>query len=303
VTTSESTADSIRRLTDRIDKGLNLLCEARYAGDDPVSRAARYAMQSGGKRTRPLLCLLTTEAVGGSVEDGLPAALAVEMIHTYSLVHDDLPCMDDDDLRRGRATTHKVHGEATALLAGDALLTDAFSLLSESGSAFGLGDNDVPDARRLAQVRELATAAGGLGMVLGQALDLHWTARGGYGKADLEKIHREKTGRLLAASSVLGAIAGNATKPQIEACRTFGSALGLAFQILDDLLDDTPATGKSQGKDRAAGKLTYLSLMTPAAARSEAALRTREAVDALRTAGLDAGALAEFAQALLSRKF
>lgn len=300
MTTAASTTDS-RSHASSVERALLAICKARYSGNDPVAKATHYALESTGKRVRPLLCLLAAEATGGKLEDALPAALAVEMVHTYSLVHDDLPCMDDDDLRRGRPTTHKVHGEAIALLAGDALLTDAFALVAGDGMAFGLARSGLADGKRLAQVAELAAAAGGGGMVLGQALDMSWTARGGYSKNDLERIHLEKTGRLLAAAAVLGGLAGCAAPAQLEALRTFGSNLGLAFQILDDLLDDHPTTGKSQGKDKATGKLTYLSLMSAAEARSEADRRTRAAIGALAGVGLAPGPLAEFADSLLNR--
>jgi geranylgeranyl pyrophosphate synthase len=284
-----------------VERALQSVCKTRYGGDDPVSKATAYALESNGKRVRPLLCILAAEATGGRTADALPGAVAVEMVHTYSLVHDDLPCMDDDDLRRGRPTTHKVHGEATALLAGDALLTDAFALLADDGTAFGLERSSLPESRRLAQVRELALAAGGSGMVLGQALDMHWTARGGYHRSDLERVHSQKTGRLLAAAAALGGLAGSATPAQIDALRAFGTGLGLAFQILDDLLDEAPSTGKSRGKDRAAGKLTYLSLMSVAEARAEAYRLTRDAVGALAVLGPAAKPLIALADALLNR--
>ncbi len=266
--------------------------KSRYAGTSAVDDAVRYVMEAGGKRVRPMLCLLSAEAVGGDPAKALDAALAVELVHTYSLVHDDLPCMDNDDLRRGKPTAHKVFGDANALLAGDALLTDAFAVLSA----------DADPVRGLALVRELSLAAGGGGMVLGQSLDLHWTARHGAGQAQLDEIHLKKTGYLLGASTAMGAVAGGASPDLAARFREFGRLTGLAFQILDDLLDDSSGTGKSTGKDQAAGKLTYLSLMSREEARRAADRHTAAAVKEISVSGVKADALVGYAQALLTRR-
>jgi geranylgeranyl diphosphate synthase type II len=220
----------------------------------------RYSLEAGGKRVRPVLCLLAAESVGGRAEEALPCAVAVEFIHTYSLIHDDLPAMDDDDLRRGRPTSHKVFGEGIAILAGDGLLTEAFRILAREG--------ELEAARRVDAVACLAEAAGWLGMAGGQALDLageSLTASGaGYGLAHLQLIHRLKTGALLRASLELGAIAAGAAPGQRSALRGAGEALGLAFQIQDDILDATSTSeqmGKRVGKDEGRGKITYPSLL------------------------------------------
>lgn len=271
---------------------LTTFAATRYADADALCEALRYVLLGGGKRVRPVLCLLASEAAGGTRAEALPGALALEMIHTYSLVHDDLPCMDDDDLRRGRPTAHKVYGDAIALLAGDALLTDAFAVIAESR---------LNDTAIACMTRELAQAAGGAGMVLGQARDLHWTARQGATRGALDDIHLRKTGYLLGASAALGAAAAGASLETIGAFRDFGRGVGLAFQILDDLLDDSATTGKSQGKDQKAGKLTYLTQMPRAEAEREAQRVTAAAVDRLRGTGLPVGPLCAFGDELLRR--
>jgi geranylgeranyl pyrophosphate synthase len=277
----------------RFDEAFAAEVARRYAGDGALETACRYALEGGGKRVRPLVCLLAAQAFGGSVEGALPAAIALEMAHTYSLVHDDLPCMDDDDLRRGRPTVHKVFGEATALLVGDALLTDAFAVVADAPG--------LDAARRVALVRELASAAGGRGMVRGQALDLHWTARAGATAVDLDEVHALKTGRLLGAAAAMGAVSAGAEASASAAFRRFGALVGLAFQIRDDLLDERGGTGKSPGKDREQGKLTYLAVMSAPEAARAAARVTDEARGAIAGVGADTEPLVAFATELLER--
>ncbi len=222
-----------------------------------LDEAMRYSLLDGGKRLRPILALASCEAVGGALDDALAFACALEMIHTYSLIHDDLPCMDDDDLRRGRPTNHKVYGEALATLAGDALLTDAFGVLARS-----------PLARRAPAlvaetVAELSEAAGSRGMVAGQVIDLL-----GEGRAmelgELEYLHGRKTGALFLAAVRGGARLGGASAAQMESLTVYAKALGLCFQVVDDLLDveaSTEQMGKRTGKDQAHGKNTYPGLL------------------------------------------
>ncbi len=220
-----------------------------------LGEAARYSLEAGGKRVRPVLCLLAAEAVGGTDEQALPGALALEYIHTYSLIHDDLPAMDDDDLRRGRPTNHKVFGEGHAILAGDALLTEAFGVLASS---------NLDPSRRAEALVLLAQAAGWRGMAGGQALDLEGEKLSSYDLDHLRLIHRLKTGALLRASLEIGAVLGGATPADRLALRAYGEAIGLAFQIQDDILDTTAterAMGKRTGKDAAKGKITYPSLL------------------------------------------
>ncbi len=228
--------------------------------------AMRYAVLGGGKRIRPALAMASAIAVGGTSRDALPVASALEMVHTYSLIHDDLPCMDDDDLRRGQPTVHVRFGEAAAVLAGDALHTLAFDTIAGS---------DAPPGIRLECVQRLAVAAGPDGMVGGQVLDMEAETRTPDARG-LEAIHRGKTGALISASVALGALAGGGATRQADAFGAFGRELGLVFQIVDDLLDEEQTSaglGKSAGKDRAAGKATYPAIHGIEASRAEASRR------------------------------
>jgi len=262
-----------------------------YPENNRLHEACRYALSGQGKRIRPLLVYLAHQAVGGQWQDADSSALAVEMVHTYSLVHDDLPMMDNDDWRRGRATTHKVYDEATALLVGDALLTDALGLLASSRTP----QNALP------LIAELANAIGGKGMILGQELDLFWTNRPGYQKDDLDRIHTLKTGQLIAASCAMGARAATDNTQVVEQVREFGALLGLAFQITDDMLDDLPDTGKSQGKDRDQNKLTYLQIMSVQEAEDVSKSLTSQAFARLECLGPSADGLRSLAHQLLLR--
>ncbi|MDR1132150.1 MAG: polyprenyl synthetase family protein, partial [Oscillospiraceae bacterium] len=215
--------------------------------------AMRYSLLAGGKRIRPVLTLAFCEAAGGKAEDALPAAVAVEMLHTYSLIHDDLPCMDDDALRRGKPANHKVFGEFTATLAGDALQAEAFGTILRA---------DLPAELRADCAAALAAAAGVDGICGGQQLDMAGNGRV-LGEEALTDIQSRKTGSLLAAACLMGAIVGGASETQREAALVYGSALGAAFQIRDDMLDElgkTETLGKSTGSDRRVGKTTFLTL-------------------------------------------
>lgn len=277
-------ADCAARVGEFLDRAL----PAPTAGS-PLPEAIRHAALGGGKRIRPAVAMAAAAAVGGRAGDALPAAAAVEMIHTYSLIHDDLPCMDDDDWRRGRATVHVAYGEASAVLAGDSLQAQAFETLARPPEDPGPGPAaGTEGVRRLESVRRLAVAAGYRGMVGGQALDIEAERRPPDRPPDaagLEAIHRRKTGALLGAAAALGALAGGGDPEQVESLDRFGAELGLVFQIVDDLLDEestTDALGKSAGKDRAAGKATYPALHGAAGARAEAQRRTRAARQRLR---------------------
>ncbi|MCF8132408.1 MAG: polyprenyl synthetase family protein [Synechococcus sp. Tobar2m-G35] len=223
---------------------------------ESLREAMRYSLLAGGKRLRPVLCLASCELAGGDAELAIPTAVALEMIHTMSLIHDDLPAMDNDDLRRGMPTSHKVFGEANAILAGDALLTRAFEMVA-------LRSPGVPAERLLQVVGELSLAAGAPGLVGGQVVDL---ASGGQsGDLDtLEYIHIHKTGALLRASVLSGALIGGADGALLEALGTYAHGIGLAFQIIDDILDVTASSevlGKTAGKDLTADKTTYPKLL------------------------------------------
>ena len=257
----------------------------------------RYSLFAGGKRMRPVLALAASEACGGVLENALPAACAVECIHTYSLIHDDLPCMDDDDLRRGRPTNHKVFGEGIAVLAGDALLTVAFEILAQTK---GTRHHSVAS-----QIRELASASGSLWLIGGQVADLEGEGRDHTG-AELRYIHRSKTAALLTASIRLGAMSADATPAKLAALAEFGQALGLAFQVIDDILDVTQTTeklGKTAGKDVKATKATFPAIYGLEKSRSEAHRLTNKARHALEPFGKKGGRLREIADYLLAREY
>ncbi len=279
--------DSSTQVRQDLDRLVPLL-ETRFLdslqdGEAPrVAEAMRYSLEAGGKRVRPVLCMLAAESLGSPPEIALSCATALEYIHTYSLIHDDLPAMDDDDLRRGKPTSHVAFGEGQAILAGDGLLTEAFSVL--------VGDETLPADRRLLAAQILAEAAGWRGMVGGQSLDLEGeerTRRGqSYDLDHLKLIHRLKTGALLRASLELGGAAAGASPSQREILREAGAALGLAFQIQDDILDTTSTAaqmGKRVGKDEDKGKITYPLLLGLDGARAALLETTERAVEHLKS--------------------
>jgi geranylgeranyl diphosphate synthase type II len=240
-----------------------------------LGSAMRYSVMAGGKRLRPVLCLMAAEACGGDLDSALPAACSLEMVHTYSLIHDDLPAMDDDDLRRGRPTCHKAFDEATAILAGDGLLTLAFEVLAKHVR---------PAEAALACVRTLAEASGPEGMVGGQMADLQAEGRTDGTTQKLEAIHRRKTGALLRASLRMGGIVAGAGEVRLKALDAYGRAVGLAFQIVDDLLDvegDEEKLGKRVGKDSGLGKWTYPAFLGMEGSRRRAEQLADEAAAAL----------------------
>lgn len=250
----------------RIDASMAALL-AQWEAPEPLADAMRYAVQSGGKRLRPALAIAACEAVGGDGAAAMAPGLALELIHTYSLVHDDLPCMDDDDLRRGKPTVHVAWDEATAILAGDALLTEAFALAAR---APGLG----ADAR-VAAVCCLARAAGHHGMVGGQVRDIRAKALDADG---IRTMHAEKTGALFVAACELGAIAAEADSARSEQLRAFGVELGAAFQVSDDLLDWVEADGQVDEHEQA---VNLAALLGPQAARADVAVRVAAGIEAL----------------------
>lgn len=262
-------------------------------GDHPpkIHEAMRYSVFAGGKRLRPILALLACEAVGGNPEDAMPAAAALEMVHTYSLIHDDLPAMDDDDYRRGRRTCHRVYGEAIAILAGDALLTHAFQVLADAGQT------PLPPEWRLQVIAEVAEAAGSRGMVGGQAMDI--LAEGHeIDRPTLLYLHTHKTGALIRASVRVGAIAGGAEEEQLQTLTRYAERVGLAFQIVDDILDIEGATaemGKTAGSDVRRKKATYPAVMGLEESRRQAAHLLEEAKDTLRPLREKGAALAALA--------
>ena len=262
-----------------------------------IHRAMRYSLLAGGKRLRPILTLAAAEACG--IKDPtkvLPAACAVELIHTYSLIHDDLPCMDDDDLRRGRPTSHKVYGEGVAVLAGDALLTRAFALLTE-----------ITPAKRYplsVLLEETALAAGSLQLIAGQVADIEAEGKK-LSISDVRFIHERKTGAMIVLSLRLGGMIANATPGQLKAVSQFGKALGLAFQIIDDILDVTQSSeqlGKSAGKDLKDSKATYPAVIGLESSHKEADRLTKKALGALKELGSQSVRLYQIAERLLIRE-
>ena len=262
-----------------------------------IHSAMHYSVFAGGKRLRPVLCLAAAEACGGEISNALAPACAVELMHTYSLVHDDLPAMDDDDLRRGRPTCHKVYGEGMAVLCGDALLTEAFIVLTRTPATKRY------DARTY--ISELAETGGSRKLIGGQVMDLEGEGKR-LTKRDLIRIHEAKTAALLTTSLRLGGMSANATPAKLETLTKFGYALGLAFQVIDDILDVTQSTemlGKTAGKDQAVEKSTYPAILGLDASRKEAARLTKAAMDALKPFGTKAARLQEIATHLLKREY
>ena len=291
---------------DEIDAVLALVLPAGTDCPAPLADAMRYSVTAGGKRVRPILCLASCEAVGGDRAAAMPAACALELIHTYSLIHDDLPAMDDDTMRRGRPTLHVVAGEGLAILAGDGLLTEAFALLAREPRGL---DHTLID-RKLRVIGIVATAAGPLGMVGGQAIDLaSVTPRDGIVPAPLEAdglrvMHAKKTGALIRAAAMTGAIMGGGKESEIEAVDRAAAELGLAFQIVDDILDVEGASqdlGKTAGKDAAAGKPTYPALYGLEASHRMAAECLERAEAALKAGNLSDARLMDIGRWILDR--
>ena len=290
-------ASEMQQYRERVESKLLSLLSSRENIATHLNEAMQYSLLNGGKRLRPILVYQACKLLGGSLEQADNAACAIEAIHSYSLVHDDLPAMDDDDLRRGKPTCHIKFDEATAILAGDALLTLAFELLSYDDS---LQSSDT----KLKMVQTLATASGDLGMVDGQAFDL-----GSVGKAltleQLQSMHGAKTGALIRAALRLGALASNnATTESLAALDQYGIAIGLAFQIQDDILDiegSTEQLGKPQGSDLERDKPTYPALMGLEASKAWLEELVEQANEALASFGEQATSLREIAQFIISR--
>ncbi|MDQ3120561.1 MAG: polyprenyl synthetase family protein [Verrucomicrobiota bacterium] len=280
-----------------VDRALNHFLPQESAKPATIHKAMRYCLFAGGKRLRPILCLAAAEACGGEIKAALPLACAMECIHTYSLIHDDLPSMDNDDFRRGRPTCHKVFGDGLAVLAGDALLTIAFEVATNA---------QLPRRYDLKQiVTEIAVASGSRKLIAGQVADLEAEGQP-ITRAGLRYIHENKTAAMLITSVRLGAMSANATAKQLEAISAFGAALGLAFQVIDDILDVTQTSeklGKSAGKDVAAQKATYPAVIGLEKSRREAQRLTREAHEALICFGAQADTLHALANHLLDREY
>jgi len=286
-----------RRLT--VNAALKKLLDNHDPYPTPLLQAMRYSLESGGKRLRPILCIAASEAVGGSEADVMAAACALELIHTYSLIHDDLPAMDDDDLRRGKPTCHKAFNEPTAILAGDALQTAAFEVLA------GAGRHQRGDALKwLEVIYYIARAAGHSGMVQGQMLDILSEGKG-ITSGELERLHRLKTGALIETSVQVGAILGGGSSQEIAALCAYGRHAGLAFQVADDILNvegKPEMLGKAVGSDRAHRKATGPSLMGLEQAKARAAELIDSALEQLRIFGKKGEPLAVLARYIIERK-
>ena len=287
-------ACSEKEYIELINNALYGFVELTGGEEDEVSKAMLYSLKNGGKRVRPMLVLEFCRVCGGDIQAALPFACAVEMIHTYSLIHDDLPCMDDDDFRRGMPSCHKQFGEATALLAGDGLLTLAFSVLSKS---------DLSAEKKVEAVKVLADCAGHLGMIGGQTMDLAHEGQ----KITLEQLRKTdalKTGRLIRCACALGCIAAGADKEMYLAAEKYADSIGLAFQIVDDLLDITSTAeelGKPVGSDEENEKSTYPALLGMEKSVQLVDELTVDAVNALKIFGEDSAFLADYAVKLSKR--
>ena len=280
-----------------VDVALDRFLPPETQRPETLHKAMRYSVFAGGKRLRPVLVIAGAEAVGGTAERVMPTACALEMIHTYSLVHDDLPAMDNDDFRRGVPTNHKVFGEAIAILAGDALLTLAFRLVADNARTADLGAIQ-------AVVADVAEAAGHAGMVAGQVADLEAEGRQ-VGADTLDYIHVHKTGALIRASLRVGAMLCGATAEQVRALSVAGANLGLAFQIVDDILDVVASSeelGKTAGKDQIQQKATYPAIHGIEASRARAAFLIRDAEEQLRVLGPRAEPIRALGRFILERK-
>lgn len=289
-------ADSRLKAYQALAEGrLDALLPSNDAVPQRLHEAMRYSTLAPGKRLRPALCMAASEAVGGTVEDALDAGCAVELIHCFSLIHDDLPAIDDDDLRRGRPTCHKVYGDAMAILAGDALFALAFQV---AGSMSGT------DAQVRRALTCLAEATGSNGLVGGEVLDIEGENK----KPDaelLKTIHDRKTGALITASCVMGGVMAGADESQMTALEKYGQDVGLAFQIADDVLNETSTAeelGKAVGSDREMGKQTYPALLGLEKAKQEAQRHHEKAVEAARQLKGDASGLIELAQIVVERR-
>ena len=297
--TDFSLPDYLDRRKKLIESSLSAYFSEEAEAYGTICAAVRYSLLAGGKRIRPVLCLAAAEATGGTIEEAMPAACALEMIHTYSLIHDDLPAMDNDDYRRGRLTSHKVFGEDMAVLAGDALLTEAFRTLTDRGKMPGTSPE-----RILAVAGEIAEAAGYRGMVGGQALDVRAAEKEG-DMENLYAIHRHKTGALLRVSLRTGAILAGADADALASLTAYGESIGLAFQIADDILNvegNQELMGKKTGSDAEQGKITFPGLIGMEASRTRATELVTEAIACLDGFDERATPLRAIAHYIMDRK-
>jgi geranylgeranyl diphosphate synthase type II len=284
---------------ERIQAALDRLLPAEEIPPALIHKAMRYSVFAGGKRIRPVLTLTASEIFGGNEDEAMPAACALECIHTYSLIHDDLPCMDDDDLRRGKPTSHKMFGEAIAVLAGDALLTHAFTILA------GYPGGGSADHKKLRVIDIISRAAGTMGMLGGQVLDIQAESKPG-SEDLLQQLHAMKTAALLSAAAAAGAVLSPASEEEVDIMARYGRLAGLAFQMVDDILDvegDENKLGKTKGKDMRDGKLTCVSVYGLAESKRRASGLADEIVAAVAPLGRRAEILRDLALYIVQRAF
>lgn len=285
---------------EKVNNEIERIFAEKQCPEKSVYDAMRYSITAGGKRVRPVLVMSAGEMLGGNIDDLLKIGVAIECIHTYSLIHDDLPCMDNDDLRRGRLTCHKKFNEETALLAGDGLLTYAFELLSDF-PAYKM----VSAEALLKIISVIAKASGCAGMIGGQMVDLENEEKQNVTEEILTYMHNRKTGALIKCAVIAGAIASGANQNQIDALSVFADGIGLAFQVQDDILDctgDVDILGKPIGSDAENKKTTYVTLLGLESAQQKAEALTQNAINALNVFGDDANFLKNFSQYLMNRK-
>lgn len=296
---TEEIQDLLKAKKDRVDEALDHYLSLETGHPETLIESMKYSLFSGGKRLRPILVLAAGEALGKNEEPLLPFACAMEMIHTYSLIHDDLPSMDDDDYRRGRLTNHKVYGEAVAVLAGDALLTLAFKLMTEPGTNGNLRSEAVIKA-----IREISDAAGLAGMVGGQVVDI-LSEGAAPDKETVNTIHQKKTGALIRACTAVGGLLAGGSEKETEALKSYGEKIGLAFQIIDDILDiegEKEALGKDTGKDQEKNKMTYPAVYGLDESKQKAEDLIEESIASLEIFGEKASFLRGIASFILKRK-
>ncbi|MGH9824550.1 MAG: polyprenyl synthetase family protein [Blastocatellia bacterium] len=295
---NETINEYLSRRAEDVNAWLETMVPSPIVPPEKLHEAMRYSLMAGGKRLRPTLVLTAGEVLGAPTDDLMPAACAIEMIHTYSLIHDDLPAMDNDDLRRGLPTCHKMFGEAMAILAGDALLTLAFNVLGSNAPAADVN-------RQVRLIMEIANAAGTVdGLIGGQVADIENEGRDVTGET-LEYIHRSKTGALIRASVLAGGIVAGVGETELELLSSYGQNIGLAFQVADDILDVTSTSaelGKTPGKDAAAKKATYPAIHGLEASRMRAEELVLAAVDAASSLGPRAALLEDLARFIIARK-
>jgi geranylgeranyl diphosphate synthase type II len=282
-----------------VDKALQTFMPNPSGLASDVIRAMNYSLFAGGKRIRPILCIAGAESVGGSIDSVMPVACAIELIHTYSLIHDDLPVMDNDDLRRGKPTNHKVFGEAVALLAGDGLLTLAFNLMAGYGA-----EKEVEKKALLRVIDLIASAAGYKGMVGGQVVDITYEGKEPDATV-VEYIHRHKTAALIAASVTAGTILAGGNKDEEKSINRYGQQIGLAFQIADDILNiegDRKVMGKGIGSDKERGKITYPSVFGTAESKTIQKELITNAIDSLKRFDTRAEPLRDLARYIIKRR-